>query len=48
LKAVNHVNTEIKDYIIGKEFADVKELDNLLIALDGTPNKSRLGANALL
>jgi enolase len=48
LKAVYHVNTEIKDHITGKEFADVKELDDLLIALDGTPNKSRLGANALL
>lgn len=48
LKAVNHVNTEIKDHIVGKEFADVKALDDVLIALDGTPNKSRLGANALL
>ena len=48
LKAVHHVNTEIKDYIVGKEFADVKALDDVLIALDGTPNKSRLGANALL
>ena len=48
LKAVHHVNTEIKDHIVGKEFADVKALDDVLIALDGTPNKSRLGANALL
>lgn len=48
MKAVHHVNTEIKDHIVGKEFTDVKALDDVLIFLDGTPNKSRLGANALL
>lgn len=48
LKAVEHVNTEIKNYIIGKEFIDVKSLDDVLIALDWTKNKARLWANALL
>lgn len=48
LQAVNNVNTEIKNALIGKEFASFRELDAFLISLDGTPNKSRLGANALL
>jgi enolase len=48
LKAVSHVNNEIASAIIGKEFATVAELDVALIALDGTPNKSVLGANAIL
>ncbi|AKH32796.1 Enolase [candidate division SR1 bacterium Aalborg_AAW-1] len=48
LKAVEHVNTELKEKLIGQSFASVKELDDMMIALDGTPNKARLGANALL
>jgi enolase len=47
-KAVSNVNGEIRDAIAGKEFADQRALDASLIALDGTDNKSRLGANALL
>jgi enolase len=47
-KAVSHVNGEMRDAIAGKEFADQRALDTSLIALDGTDNKSRLGANALL
>lgn len=39
---------EIAQKIIGKEFADFRVLDSFLIGLDGTPNKSRLGANAIL
>ncbi|MBE6143708.1 MAG: phosphopyruvate hydratase [Erysipelotrichaceae bacterium] len=47
-KAVNNVNTEIKDALLGKNPYNQKEIDNLLIKLDGTKNKSRLGANAIL
>jgi len=48
LKAVENVNTTIKSAIVGKEFADYRSLDTLMIELDGTPNKSKLGANAIL
>ena len=48
LKAVNYVNGEIADAVIGWEAADQRGLDQILINLDGTPNKSRLGANAIL
>jgi len=48
LKAVAYVNGEIAEKVIGKEFADFRSLDAFLIGLDGTPNKSRLGANAIL
>ncbi|MBE8163428.1 MAG: phosphopyruvate hydratase [Bdellovibrionaceae bacterium] len=48
LKAVNNVNTEIAKAISGKSFFDIQELDKNLIQLDGTKNKSRLGANAIL
>ncbi len=47
-KAVNNINNEIKFALINKEFSNQEELDNLLIKLDGTPNKCRLGANAIL
>ena len=47
LKAVNNVNTIIKDALIGKEINQT-EIDKLLIELDGTKNKSNLGANAIL
>lgn len=41
LMAVNNVNTTLKDAILGKDFATVRDLDNTLLALDGTPNKSK-------
>ena len=47
-KAVNAVNTEIRDLIIGMNALDQVEIDNAMIRLDGTPNKGRLGANAIL
>ncbi len=48
LKAVAHVNGEIRQALLGKEGRDQEGVDETLIALDGTPNKSRLGANAIL
>jgi len=48
LKAVNNVATEIKEEVVGMKFDLQKELDQKLIKLDGTENKSRLGANAIL
>lgn len=48
IKAVNNVNTEIKDKITGMDICNQRELDETMIELDGTPNKSRLGANAIL
>lgn len=48
LKAVENVNTLISKEITGKSFVSQRELDYLMIALDGTPNKSVLGANAIL
>ncbi|MDR2670235.1 MAG: phosphopyruvate hydratase [Oscillospiraceae bacterium] len=47
-KAVENINTEIADAIIGFNALEQVEIDRTLIALDGTPNKSRLGANAIL
>ncbi|MQT14367.1 phosphopyruvate hydratase [Segnochrobactrum spirostomi] len=47
-KAVEAVNGEIFDAVGGRDAEDQIALDNLLIELDGTPNKSRLGANAIL
>ena len=48
LKAVNHVNTVINEALNGMDVLDQKGIDTLLIRLDGTDNKSNLGANALL
>jgi enolase len=48
LTAVHHVNTEIATALHGFDVFDQSTLDHALIALDGTPNKSRLGANAIL
>ena len=48
LKAVANVNGEIKKAVKGKDALMQGELDQLLIDLDGTPNKGRLGANAIL
>jgi enolase len=47
-RAVANVNGEIVEAVAGLDAADQQELDDALIALDGTPNKSRLGANAIL
>ncbi len=48
LKAVEHVNSEIGPKLIGFDAADQVGLDRFLIAMDGTENKGRLGANAIL
>ena len=48
LTAVGHVNTTIADAIVGSDAYDQRGLDAALIALDGTPNKSKLGANSIL
>jgi enolase 1/2/3 len=47
-KAVGHVNGEIRRKLQGADARDQKGIDRVLVDLDGTPNKSRLGANALL
>ncbi len=47
-KAVGFVNTEIRDLLAGHEGLDQRTVDHALIELDGTPNKARLGANAIL
>jgi enolase len=47
-RAVANVNAEIATAVAGMDAADQEELDGALIALDGTPDKSRLGANAIL
>lgn len=48
LNAVNNINEEIADAIAGAEADDQRLIDQAMIALDGTENKSRLGANAIL
>ena len=48
LKAVENVNTSIADMLLGWDATEQKEIDMAMIALDGTPNKSSLGANAIL
>lgn len=48
LKAVENVNGEIAENLLGMDASDQKDIDEYLIALDGTKNKSRLGANAIL
>ena len=48
LKAVEAVNTDIMDAIGGMDAEDQRVLDHAMIALDGTPNKAKLGANAIL
>ena len=47
-QAVGHVNGDIADALRGRAFASLAELDAALIELDGTPGKSRLGANAIV
>lgn len=48
MKAVTNINTEIAEAVIGMNALDQAEIDQTMIDLDGTPNKSRLGANAIL
>src|SRR6185503_4896460 len=48
MKAVGHVNEEIARAIVGRDVFDQAALDEAMIALDGTPDKRRLGANATL
>src|SRR5438552_6587325 len=45
LKAMNHINGEIATALHGKDATQQSEIDRLMIALDGTANKGRLGAN---
>ena len=48
LTAVNNINSEIDKILIGSNVVDQKKIDQIMIDLDGTDNKSRLGANAIL
>jgi len=48
LKAVENVNTEIADLLVGWDVVEQMDIDSALLDLDGTPNKSKLGANAVL
>lgn len=48
MKAVNNVNTEIKKALVGMDVRHQRDIDNAMVELDGTENKSRLGANAIL
>jgi enolase len=47
-KAVENVNTHIQNALLGMDVFEQKKIDHLLLALDNTPNKSNLGANAIL
>ncbi|MDD3474755.1 MAG: phosphopyruvate hydratase [Candidatus Dojkabacteria bacterium] len=48
LKAVDNVNTKIAEVVVGMDVENQKEIDQAMISLDGTENKSELGANAIL
>ena len=48
LNAVKAVNTEISDALLGRDAEDQREIDAVMIELDGTENKARIGANAIL
>ena len=48
LKAVNNVNTEIREALLGMDALNQVAIDKIMLELDGTPNKGRLGANAIL
>ena len=48
LKAVSNVNDIIRPLLLGKDVCNLEEIDNLMISCDGTSNKERLGANAIL
>ena len=47
-KAVNNVNTQIREVLLGIDVRDMREIDAIMLELDGTENKSKLGANAIL
>jgi len=47
-QAITNVNGEIAVALVGRDFSSAGDIDSLLIELDGTPNKSRLGANSIL
>lgn len=47
-KAIKNIDTIIKPFLLNKNIKNQEELDNILLALDGTENKKRLGANAIL
>ncbi|MFV1949298.1 MAG: phosphopyruvate hydratase [Anaerolineales bacterium] len=48
LQAVNNINGKILDSLVGQDATRQKDIDRILLELDGTPNKSKLGANAIL
>ena len=48
IDAVNNINEKIKPLLIGIDPSDQKQIDTMLIELDGTPDKSNIGANAIL
>lgn len=48
LKAISHINNEIREILVGADPTEQTELDQLMIKFDGTENKSKLGANAIL
>lgn len=48
LKAVENINTDIRQLLLGKDATEQRELDRLMIEADGTENKSKFGANAIL
>ena len=48
LKAVGNINDTISDELVGKSFENISSFDDFLLELDGTENKSNLGANATL
>jgi len=47
-QAVGHIDGEIRDALMGRDCSDQKQIDELLLQLDGTDNKARLGANGML
>ncbi|RYG59369.1 MAG: phosphopyruvate hydratase, partial [Alphaproteobacteria bacterium] len=48
LKAISNVNSIIAPALIGQDVTKQADIDNLMLQLDGTPNKAKLGANAIL
>lgn len=48
LRAVDHINGELVEAVVGRDARQQADIDQLLIAVDGSPNKARLGANAIL
>jgi enolase len=48
LEAVNNVNTVLADAVMGMDCSDQRAIDEVMLKLDGTPNKANLGANSIL